>query len=137
MAVLFTSGRDPDWPDSFDPETGRFTYFGDNKRPGSTLHETPRGGNELLRFAFAAAHGSSIERSRVPPFFIFRRSRTGADIEFLGLAVPGGRHVPPIEDLVAVWRTTAWVPQLMCRRTARKARFCRQNVGFGRMGACI
>lgn len=38
---------------------------------------------------------------------MFRRSHDGPDVEFVGLAVPGGRGVSPIEDLVAVWRTTA------------------------------
>jgi hypothetical protein len=107
IGVLFTSGRDPDWPDSFDVETGLFTFFGDNKRPGSALHETPRGGNELLRFAFAAAHGSGADRALVPPFFVFKKSELGRDVEFVGLAVAGANDVPPIEDLVAVWRTTA------------------------------
>lgn len=107
VALLYTSGNDPDWPDSFDPETGLFTYFGDNKRPGSALHATPRGGNELLRFAFGAAHGSDSDRGQVPPFFVFRRSEAGPDVEFLGLAVPGAKDVSPDEDLVAVWRTTA------------------------------
>lgn len=72
MGLLFTSGSDPDWPDVLDVETGLFTYFGDNKRPGSALHETPRGGNELLRFAFAATHGGREHRLRVPPFFVFK-----------------------------------------------------------------
>jgi Restriction endonuclease AspBHI N-terminal/Restriction endonuclease len=106
MGLLFTSGHDPDWPDALDTETGLFTYFGDNKRPGAALHETPRGGNELLRFAFEAAHGTRADRARVPPFFVFKKSDVGRAVEFVGLAVPGAKDVPPIEDLVAVWRTT-------------------------------
>jgi AspBHI-like restriction endonuclease len=39
LLVLTTSMNDPDWPDALDPETGIFTYFGDNKKPGRDLHE--------------------------------------------------------------------------------------------------
>jgi hypothetical protein len=108
MAVLYTSGADPDWPDSLDVETGIFVYFGDNKRPGAALHETPRGGNELLRFAFNAIHGLPPERELVPPFFIFRKSSSasGRNVEFLGVAVPGGKDIVPAEDLVAIWRAS-------------------------------
>jgi len=108
MAVLYTSGVDPDWPDTLDVETGLFTYFGDNKKPGATLHETTRGGNELLRFAFDAIHSTPARRHRVPPFFVFRKAAVGPgrDVEFLGLAVAGAKDVDPGSDLVAVWRTS-------------------------------
>lgn len=107
MALLYTSGADPDWPDFLDMETGVFAYFGDNKRPGTGLHETPRGGNELLRFAFGAVHGTPPQREVVPPFFVFRKAPSaGRDVEFLGLAVPGARDVDPAADLVAIWRTS-------------------------------
>ena len=43
------SATKADWPDALDPETGLFTYFGDNRRPGKELHETSRGGNAILR----------------------------------------------------------------------------------------
>src|SRR5438034_2773121 len=39
LVVLTTTLDDSDWPDSLDQETGVFTYFGDNKRPGRALHE--------------------------------------------------------------------------------------------------
>src|SRR4051794_3005739 len=52
IVALITSGRDPDWPDAFDEETGIFTYYGDNKKPGRELHETPVHGNEILRNLF-------------------------------------------------------------------------------------
>jgi hypothetical protein len=108
IALLYTSGADPDWPDALDVETGLFTYFGDNKRPGASLHETPRGGNELLRFAFGALHSHPPRRNLVPPFFVFRKLGIGAgrDVEFLGLAVPGGKDVDAANDLVAIWRTS-------------------------------
>src|SRR4051812_17336014 len=56
LVVLYTSSADPDWPDALYRETGLFTYFGDNRAPGRELHETPRGGNEILRWCFARLH---------------------------------------------------------------------------------
>ena len=44
LAVLYTSGAEPDWPDQLDVHTGVFTYFGDNRSPGRELHDTPRKG---------------------------------------------------------------------------------------------
>ena len=41
VAVLYTSGAEPDWPDVLDPYTGVFTYFGDNRSPGHLLEEHP------------------------------------------------------------------------------------------------
>lgn len=55
LVVLYTSGAEPDWPDALDPYTGAFTYFGDNRSPGRTLHETPRKGNLLLDTVFTRA----------------------------------------------------------------------------------
>src|SRR2546425_10680059 len=34
FAVLYSTGAEPDWPDRLVPETGAFTYFGDNGRMG-------------------------------------------------------------------------------------------------------
>ena len=44
--VLFTTGEDQDWPDTLDLNTGRFTYYGDNKTPGHEIHDTSAGGNK-------------------------------------------------------------------------------------------
>ncbi|WP_395611633.1 hypothetical protein [Allosphingosinicella sp.] len=104
MVVLTTSMSDPDWPDALDPETGTFTYFGDNKEPGRGLHETPRRGNDLLRRVFDLTHGSAEDRSRTPPIFAFATTGNWRDVRFLGLAVPGAPNVRPAEDLVAVWK---------------------------------
>ncbi len=107
LALMYTSGKDPDWPDALDPETGIFTYFGDNKKPGAGLHKTPRGGNALLRFAFDCVHRTPPQRELVPPFFVFRKAAsTSRDAEFLGLAVPGAKSFEPLTDLVAIWRTS-------------------------------
>jgi hypothetical protein len=54
LVILYSSMDDPDWPDFIDVYTGVFTYFGDNKRPGSDLHDTPRRGNRLLQSCFAS-----------------------------------------------------------------------------------
>ena len=52
--------------------TGQFIYFGDNKTPGHQLHETTRGGNEILRRAFEFLHASPPMRAMVPPFLSSR-----------------------------------------------------------------
>ena len=97
------NGR-PDWPDDLDRETGIFTYFGDNKKPGHELHDTPRYGNLLLKYMFERAHGSAEDRLTVPPVLIFARGGTWRDAVFLGLAVPGASHLDANNDLVAVWK---------------------------------
>lgn len=104
MVVLTSSLSDPDWPDTIDRETGIFTYYGDNKKPGVELHETGRKGNELLRIIFEQAQGSIEQRRRVPPVFIFGNTGVWRDIIFLGLAVPGTSDLRASEDLVAIWR---------------------------------
>lgn len=107
--VLFTTGEDPDWPDTLDLNTGKFIYFGDNKIPGHELHETRAGGNKVLRNAFARLHDEVAPRIDVSPFFIFRKHQTkkGArSVQFKGLAVPGFPGLSATEDLVAVWKST-------------------------------
>jgi hypothetical protein len=109
FVVLYTSGEDRDWPDTLDLSTGQFIYFGDNKTPGHELHDTTRGGNEILRRAFEFLHASPPMRASVPPFFIFKRYPTPASsrsVQFKGLAVPGFAGLPSTADLVAVWKTT-------------------------------
>lgn len=108
MVVLYTSGADQDWPDTLDRETGLFTYFGDNRSPGQELHETPRGGNAVLRHAFSQLHADAPDRAAIPPFLLFNRASHagGRDVRFLGLAVPGAQDVQPSDDLVAIWRTS-------------------------------
>jgi hypothetical protein len=106
LAVLYTSGAEPDWPDALDPHTGVFTYFGDNRKPGRLLEDTPRNGNLLLSGVFARAHGEPADRARVPPFFLFDKPGGGRDVRFRGLLAPGSDRLSGEEDLVAVWRTT-------------------------------
>jgi hypothetical protein len=107
MVVLTSSFNDPDWPDALDRQTGILTYFGDNKRPGSALHQTPRNGNRILRKLFEMAHSKSNERLQMPPILTFANSGTYRDLVFLGLAVPGNPDLAPFEDLVAIWKTSS------------------------------
>lgn len=106
LIVLTSSFNDPDWPDRLDQETGILTYYGDNKRPGRALHETPRNGNRLLRNIFSAIHEKPSQRHLVPPILVFGSAGTFRDVRFLGLAVPGSTELSALEDLVAIWKTT-------------------------------
>ena len=81
-------------------------YYGDNKSPGHGLHETPKGGNIVLREAFEALHVRPHRRREVPPFFVFSRTGRSRDVRFEGLAAPGASGVTESEDLVAIWKTT-------------------------------
>lgn len=105
LVVLTSSLNDPDWPDSVDEATGVFTYFGDNKKPGRLLHETPRNGNELLRLIFEHATRDGEGRSLVPPILVFANAGSWRDVVFLGLAVPGTADTRPSEDLIAIWKS--------------------------------
>jgi hypothetical protein len=104
MVVLTSTQIDPDWPDALDRETGIYTYYGDNKRPGVALHETRRKGNSLLKIIFEQAHGGPEERRKVPPIFVFTNTGTWRDVLFLGLAIPGTSDLRSSEELVAIWR---------------------------------
>lgn len=104
LVVLTTSMSDPEWPDDLDPETGIFTYYGDNKKPGRELHDTPRYGNVLLRNMFDALHTG--RRDHVSPVLIFTNAGRYRDMIFKGLAVPGVAGLSPLDDLVAVWKAT-------------------------------
>lgn len=104
LLVITSSMAEPDWPDSMDLETGLFTYYGDNRKPGLDLHDTPRWGNRMLRDLFGRAHDMPSRREEVPPVFVFRTAGTYRDVRFLGLGVPGAAGLPGTEDLIAVWR---------------------------------
>ena len=95
---------DPDWPDFIDVYTGVFTSFGDNKKPGFDLHDTPRRGNRLLQACFCILHGQSTERAKIPPFLVFTKGTKDRDVVFRGLAVPGVEG-NPTDGLVAIWRS--------------------------------
>lgn len=108
LIVLTTSTNDPDWPDLIDREAGNFVYYGDNKKPGHELHDTPRFGNALLKLIFERAHGGFEARSNLPPILVFAGLGTGTyrDMRFIGLLAPGFDGVSSTEDLVAVWKSS-------------------------------
>ena len=106
FAVITSTGSEPEWPDSLDPYTGIYTYYGDNRSPGKEMHKTKQRGNALLRDAFEKAHSGIVEqRLKCPLFFIFEGAGNARDFIFRGMAVPGSEFIAPGEDLVAVWRT--------------------------------
>jgi hypothetical protein len=107
--VLYSSQSDQSWPDQLDPATGLFTYYADNKTPGSGLHDTTRGSNKLLARVFDQFHVSPSRRQEVPPFLIFTRASLydSRAVQFRGLAVPGANGVAPTDDLIAVWKSFA------------------------------
>jgi hypothetical protein len=107
MLVLFFSFDDPDWPDYIDSASGAFVYYGDNKRPGKELHDTPRRGNQILRSVFDHANAVPPRRELVPPVFVFAKGGRGRSVLFKGIAVPGAIGLPPSQDLVAVWKSSA------------------------------
>ncbi|MES0171905.1 restriction endonuclease [Mesorhizobium sp. M0006] len=107
LVVLYTTMAEADWPDSMDEENGLFYYYGDNRRPGFELHDrrAGRGGNRILRSVFEDAHGTHLERAKVPPFLIFSKGENRRDAVFRGLAVPGAEHLDAGSDLVAIWKS--------------------------------
>ena len=104
LITLKSNFNDPDWPDHLDRETGLFTYYGDNKKPGNQLLETPRGGNRILTHLFAGRHDPAVTH-RFPVILLFGWTGEYRDVRFLGLAVPGAPSLGPDDDLVAIWRT--------------------------------
>ncbi len=107
LVSLYTTFGDSLWPDQYDASSGRFTYYGDNKKPGRDLHDTPQHGNALLREIYAALHVWPNRRKTVPPAFVFTSSpvRSGRAVRFLGVAAPGAANLDETEDLVALWRS--------------------------------
>lgn len=102
--VLYTTMSELEWPDYLDSETGIFRYYGDNRSPGKALTDTKVGGNKLLEQVFSILNSSGPYED-IPPFFIFRNTGSGRDMQFLGLAAPGNRNISSDRDLVAFWRT--------------------------------
>lgn len=103
--VLYTSMQELAWPDYLDEETGIFRYYGDNRSPGKAILDTPRKGNQLLEFVFECLNSKDGSIRNIPPFFVFKKTGRGWDVQFLGLAAPGNPHISPDKDLVAFWRT--------------------------------
>jgi len=109
VIVLYTSGEEHEWLDTIDHTTGQFVYYGDNRTPGHEIHDTPRGGNLLLRYLFDSLHDDADPRANVPPILVFLKyptERSSRSVQFKGMIVPGFQGVPPTNDLVAVWKTS-------------------------------
>lgn len=102
--VLYTTMSELEWPDYLDEETGVFRYFGDNRKPGREITNTKLKGNELLENIFEILN-SKENLEDIPPFFVFKKTGNGRDVQFLGLAAPGNQNISPDRDLVAFWRT--------------------------------
>ncbi len=98
--VLYTTFNEPDWPDSLDAQRGIFTYYGDNRSPGSTIHD--KNGNKILRDVFHDLHQG--QRQTIPPFFVFSKGDRW-NRKFRGLAVPGDQLENQSEDLIALWKS--------------------------------
>ena len=107
--ILYTSGENIDWPDTIDTETGRFNYYGDNKKPGFEIHNTKKKGNLILKNLFDSLHSDIHPRKNIPPILIFQKYPTknsNRSVQFKGLCVPGTNNKNQIEDLVAIWKTS-------------------------------
>ena len=102
--VLYTSMEELEWPDFLEDETGIFRYYGDNRKPGCEITNTHKKGNKILEMVFNLLNeGTHLED--IPPFLVFKKTGSGRDIKFLGLAAPGNPSILPDRDLVAFWRT--------------------------------
>jgi Restriction endonuclease AspBHI N-terminal len=102
LIALYTTGTEDDWPDFLDPLTSTFTYYGDNRKPGRALLDTPRHGNEILRRTFERAHGDSRARAHVAPHLLFAKAGQGRDVVFRGLLAPGAQTLTARQDLEVI-----------------------------------
>lgn len=104
LVILYTTGTIAEWPDELDETTGTVTYYGDNRKAGHKLHDTPRGGNEILFESFSRMRESPEARAQLPVFLLFESIGVGRDVQFRGLLVPGSPRLHADEELNAVWR---------------------------------
>ena len=110
FVVLSTSGEDKDWPDRLDLDTGKFIYYGDNRKPGTDQHDTSGGGNRILCHSFELLHVERDLRKHICPFLVFQKHPTpvsARSFQFKGLAVPGSVGLPETADLIAFWTTSS------------------------------
>ena len=103
VLVLMSTGKETAWPDEIDVYQGIYTYYGDNRAPGSELHDTPKKGNLQLKNIFELAHGTKEDRGNCPIILIFQNRGVSHDLIFKGIAVPGAKNLTLGEDLIAVW----------------------------------
>ena len=100
LEVLFTTGKVSEWPDLIDQFVGRVEYWGDNKDARLDMHDTPRGGNKLLRDCFRLLRIG--DRAAIPPFFLFEHAGSSRDVFFRGLLVPGSNEASETDHLEIV-----------------------------------
>lgn len=99
--ILYTSMKEVEWPDFLEEETGIFQYYGDNREPGRVLTDTKKKGNLILKTTFDLLNeGNHLED--IPPFFVFKNTGNGRDVQFLGLAAPGNSEISIGNDLIII-----------------------------------
>jgi hypothetical protein len=102
--VLFSTFSETEWPDSLDVENGVLKYYGDNRNPGTELHNTHKLGNVYLKKVFDYLNSPTMRRN-IPPFLVFKYAGKALDVQFLGIAVPGNPNIPSDRELTALWKT--------------------------------
>lgn len=101
--VLYSTNEDIYWQDLLDEELGLYVYYGDNQKAGRDLHDTKLGGNLILKQTFDLATSIDVLlRRRIPPFFLFEKTKTG-DVKYSGLLVPGYPNINEKDWLTAIW----------------------------------
>lgn len=99
FVVMVDSGKQAEWPNKMDEDTGIFTYYGDNRTAGNDIFKTKNLGNKFLYEIFSKSYADPDERTTIPPIFIFKSTGSGSDKSFIGLAVPGVRGKSMEESL--------------------------------------
>lgn len=97
--ALVDTGKQKEWPNTYDEDTGVFTYYGDNRIEGNDVLNTKKSGNEILQDIFNKSYSGPEERSNIPPIFIFKSTGNRRDTRFIGLAVPGVKGMSKSEAL--------------------------------------
>jgi len=107
--ILCSLKEDTDWQDLLDPESGSFICYGDNRKPGNDLHDTPKNENVILRNIFDCLHRQKNPRIGIPPLFLFSKHPTPnspRSVQFRGVCAPGALHLNSEKTLVSVWKIT-------------------------------
>jgi hypothetical protein len=107
--IVCSLKEDTDWQDIVDVESGTFICYGDNRKPGHDLHDTPKNENVILRNIFNCLHRHPNPRVGTPPVFLFSKHPTPnspRSVQFRGVCAPGALHLNREEALISVWRIT-------------------------------
>lgn len=86
--ALYSTGREPEWPDRIDSSTGCVEYHGDNRTPGVSPFSSS--GNRALSSASEHDLTTAEGRGAVPVMLLFTHADGYAprSVRFEGLAVP-------------------------------------------------